>query len=844
MNNSENPAIRLNLTSLLLLVVLPLVSGAAALSHELLWTRRLVDLLGATDWVTGRVLGFFFLGLSLGGYLATFHSRSKAPAIRWLFSAEICIAVLSLPAAFLPLWTDWIWQSMGTDALISWQGSAVKLLIAIGVVIPPSMAMGFTLPMFIRTATDKGARVASVGIWIYMLNTIGGVFGLWLTSTFLIGWLGAQGTMFAAAAANVFVALTLIGLTAIGGSTETSGQSNISRQKKRQEKRKSQSSVESVENEGNTFSTRGLIGLSFLSGFVVLSFEVLLLRLISLVVPGSYHTTSALLANVILFLAISSGLVSLSNSVKPTRNLAAGRWFLIISFAGTALFACLSPMLLFECTDQLMSIRYLEGLNDRAIDTVGRYWILVFWLVATSGGLVLLVSGLVFPALMTASAVADPKGKKIGILLAVNGVGGLVGTELFNSLIIGTTGVYQGFVLLAAILAVVVAGLSFRLNRVLAALLTFAIAAAVFFAHDYYRDLPYLSPRASANFDVKATHFSREGVWLIVENQDNNSLSIIGNNQYILGSNGASAAANQRRQLMLPWILNPEAQSVCSLGLATGISSSGLENLDEPPPVTAVELSANVEALAKEYFADSTGGFFERAGNSVVIEDARTYMAAADNQFDLIVGDLYRPYGTGEGRLFSIEHFRNVQRALTEDGLFCQWLPLHQLNYENWLTIAASFQQVFPDTLVVYDNTSTRFPILGLIAKKNGGQWTEQELNDRFDAIPAGVLSDDPLLNIVRELVVGVLNEEALTEVPVNTLDNLRVEISAGDFWILKDLRPRRSISFESEFLMGDQLIEFNDRLEALTVDVLPANHFESFREKIRFQLNRASAPR
>ena len=94
---------------------------------------------------------------------------------------------------------------------------------------------------------------------------------------------------------------------------------------------------------------------------------------------------------------------------------------------------------------------------------------------------------------------------------------------------------------------------------------------------------------------------------------------------------------------------NPEAESVCCLALATGITASGLEELDHPPAVTAVELSPNVVRLAKQYFGNETNGFFERKNNEVVVEDARTFVAAANSQFDLIVGDLYRPHGTGEG---------------------------------------------------------------------------------------------------------------------------------------------------------------------------------------------------
>ena len=72
----------------LLFVALAFLSGSVALSHELLWTRRLLDLLVATESVTGRVLGLFFLGLSLGGWLATRWSKSGGNSAIRLAIAE------------------------------------------------------------------------------------------------------------------------------------------------------------------------------------------------------------------------------------------------------------------------------------------------------------------------------------------------------------------------------------------------------------------------------------------------------------------------------------------------------------------------------------------------------------------------------------------------------------------------------------------------------------------------------------------------------------------------------------------------------------------------------------
>ena len=67
---------------------------------------------------------------------------------------------------------------MGTELLISWQGNVVKGVLAMAVVLPPAIAMGTTMPMFIQVIAQLGGAIRRSGIWIYSLNMLGGVFGL------------------------------------------------------------------------------------------------------------------------------------------------------------------------------------------------------------------------------------------------------------------------------------------------------------------------------------------------------------------------------------------------------------------------------------------------------------------------------------------------------------------------------------------------------------------------------------------------------------------------------------------------------------------------------------------
>ncbi len=62
----------------ILAAVLLVLSGAAALGHQLIWIRLMVDTLGAGTGTFARVTGAFFIGLSLGAWCGSI-TRPKHP---------------------------------------------------------------------------------------------------------------------------------------------------------------------------------------------------------------------------------------------------------------------------------------------------------------------------------------------------------------------------------------------------------------------------------------------------------------------------------------------------------------------------------------------------------------------------------------------------------------------------------------------------------------------------------------------------------------------------------------------------------------------------------------------
>ena len=176
--------------------------------------------------------------------------------------------------------------------------------------------------------------------------------------------------------------------------------------------------------------------------------------------------------------------------------------------------------------------------------------------------------------------------------------------------------------------------------------------------------------------------------------------------------------------------------------------------------------------------------------------------------------------------MFSLEHFRNAKRALRPGGLFCQWLPGHQLNEEHFETIAATFQEVFPNTMVINGGHDPRIPpMIGLCGWQDDREWKAEDLADRirtYRKLNGGL---DKTVDNPQWLVIGVLKKSAFEQVRLNTLDNAILEIDAGRFWITKDLRESASDNLENGFISRKNWKRFLKKIIENTDPVLDPIH-------------------
>jgi hypothetical protein len=86
---------------------------------------------------------------------------------------------------------------------------------------------------------------------------------------------------------------------------------------------------------------------------------------------------------------------------------------------------------------------------------------------------------------------------------------------------------------------------------------------------------------------------------------------------------------------------------------------------------------------------------FDDPRSSIVIEDARTYFAAAEEEFDLILSEPSNPWVSGVASLFTTEFYQHIRRYLADDGVFGQWIQLYEIDDALILSIIAALHENF-----------------------------------------------------------------------------------------------------------------------------------------------------
>jgi len=639
-----------------------LISGAAGLIDQVVWIKKASLIFGSTTFAISTVLAVFFAGLALGSEVFGRLGRRIEDPIKIYALLEVALgflALMSLPAF------GWLEGPYGRMFLALGGGDgvgdpALLLLVRVGlialVLLPPTFAMGGTLPLFVRFFVVSGDRLSTKVGLLYGINTLGAALGAAAAGFWLLPWLGMQGTIVVAVALNIIAGASAY----LARSARTPAPVKATQ-------------VSEVATAQADRSLLGMALLFLLAGMAALGAEVVWTRFLSLMIRHSVTTYTLALTTVLVGIVIGSWLAAR----LWDRNISlAPAYAALQAGAGLGLLALTG-----------LSAEFWLGLGDGLVP-----FVLLMLPPA-------ILSGASFPlaARLATRSGADAT-RAVGRLTALNTMGGILGSLLTGFWLLPAFGV--------AISLKVVTGLSVA-GAVLALLLIERppgravirrlVPAMVLVG--VWITLPLVS-------SVRLPHdyIASSGNVLDVSEGQGSTLAVVlrdGDRQLLIDRlwQGKSRKTHQIVAGHVPALLHPDPQAVLVIGLGVGQTASRflMHDVDR---LDVVDIEPAIFPFVRKHFDCE---WMDDPRVTIVPDDGRTFVAHTDRRYDLIsieVGQVFRP---GVDAFYTHEFYEIAGRRLNDGGLVAQFVPLPFLGEPELQRVLATFLDVFPDAVLWYN---------------------------------------------------------------------------------------------------------------------------------------------
>jgi spermidine synthase len=667
-------------------------SGCAALIYEVVWIQLLQLVIGSSALSLGVLLGTFMGGMCLGSLLLPRFVDPAAHPLRVYAVLELSIALFAgLLLIGVPLVDDL--YTLGGGRI------AIRLALAAVCLLPPTMAMGATLPAIARWVDRSPAGVAWLG-WFYAGNLAGAVAGTLLAGFYLLRVHDVVVATAVAAALNAAVAAAAWLMARGRGNDEENdvGRSFL------------------VAREKTTPDVVFLV--TALSGATALSAQVVWTRLLSLSLGATVYTFSLILATFLVGLGLGSALgAALSRRPRLPVRVALGWCQILLSVAIVwAAYVLTAVIPFWPVADEIARVPWRLFQHD----------LLRALIVVLPGAL---LWGASFPlALASMAAPDEDPGRLAGRVYAANTAGAIVGALGTGLLLVASFGsqrVQQALIVIAGMSgALALIASSHRHSSAnspaprttgdssFVRLLEWA-GIAVSVALAAVSVLPVPGPliafgRRTADWietakvaDTGSILYAGEGRhdFIAVSRGPSGQLYY-----HAAGKVQASTVPEDMRlQLLLAHLshLVPARPArALVIGCGAGITAGALSTGPGVEHITVAEIEPLVPMVAAAYFGDYNHQILQDPRVSLRLDDGRHVLATTRETFDVITTDLIDPWVKGVAALFTREFFELAKQRLRPGGVVTQFVQLYQSSPEAVKSEIATFLEVFPHAIV------------------------------------------------------------------------------------------------------------------------------------------------
>jgi len=636
-------------------------------------------------------------GMCLGSFLLPRYISPAHHPLKVYAFLEIAIGVIGLLLLFVLPLVGHVYTAWGGYGLT---GYLLRGLVASICLLPPTLAMGATLPAVARWVQTTPSGVSWLGFF-YAGNIAGAVMGTLLAGFYLLRVFDMSTATYVAVAINF----------AVGGlgllvAANTPAQAGVTAADPNP-----QSQIPNPDSKAS--SDRVLVYVAIaLSGFCALAAQVIWTRVLSLLFGASTYTFSLILAVFLIGLGIGSSIGSIIAKTVERPRVALG-WCQLLNVGAMAWTA----YMLMESlpywpinTSITTSIWY-----NFQLDFVRAFW-------AVLPGPILW--GASFPlALAAVARRGEDPGRLVGGVYAANTVGAIFGSVLASLILVywfGSQRAQQvlmivsgmsGLLLLApAELGSTAAGPGrIRMLRWVApVMLIIALGVAAFLI----RTVPTIPGILVAYGRYAATWMGQQGDIFYVGEGLSSSVAVSRFGDVMNYHNaGKVQASSQPQDMRLQRMLGhfttlvPKSpKKVLVIGCGAGATAGAVSIDQNVETLIIAEIEPLVPRVVSEHFGEHNFNVVRNPKTHVVIDDARHFLLTTDERFDAITSDPLDPWVKGAATLYTKEFFELAKSKLNPGGTVTLFVQLYESSPEAVKSEIGTFFEVFPNG-VIWGNT-------------------------------------------------------------------------------------------------------------------------------------------
>jgi spermidine synthase len=654
-------------------------SGIAALIYEIVWQQLLQLVIGSSTVSLGLLLATFMGGMCAGSLVAPRVIGSRRHPLRVYAALELSIGIAGLALlAVMPTVTAFYarWGGNGAGGLL------LRAAVAAACLLPPTMAIGATLPAISRVVTPSRQGMSALGVF-YAGNIGGAVFGALLAGFYLLRVYDMAVATYVAVAINLTVAAGAWAAGSLSSSLPALSAGPAQPAQPAQPAR--------VSPPGPT----GVLVAIALSGFCALAAEVIWTRLLSLLFAATVYTFSIILAVFLIGLGVGSGIgAALARRIeRPALLLGWCQLFAAAAILWSA--AMLTASLPFWPVNTSLAPSIWFNFQ---LDFVRALWAIlpgpILW-------------GASFPLALAASAAdQSDSGALVGRVYAANTLGAILGALAASLILVAAFGSAhaQQILIVLSIVAGIVA-----LGRRSAAVAASGLVAAGLLAWC----VPALPPVLVAYGRHSASWAGHVGELLYLGEGLHASVAVTRVEDGVLNYHNAgkvqasSQPADMRLQRMLGHLttLVPEhPRSVLVIGCGAGVTAGAVSVNPQVEKVTIVDIEPLVPWVAGQYFGAVNHDVLKNPKVHVVVDDARHFLLTSKEKFDAITSDPLDPWVKGAATLYTKEFFDVARAHLNPGGVMTLFVQLYESSPEAVKSEVATFFDAFPEGMI-FGNT-------------------------------------------------------------------------------------------------------------------------------------------